>query len=70
MGRVARGSPLMSRMIRNFSGTSVYTGRIFLATGLYFFVTKVDRLFGGENAKDGEDEDDAGDGRIESGNAE
>jgi hypothetical protein len=69
MGRVARGSPLISRMMRNFRGTSVYTGRTFLATGLYFFVAKVDKLFGGGDAKDVEEFEYAKDGEIETGNA-
>jgi len=46
MGRVVRGSP---------SGTSVITGQTFLATGLYFFIAKVDRLFRGGDANDGEE---------------
>jgi len=54
MGRVASGSPLISQMMQKFFGTSVYTGRTFLATGLYFFVAKVDKLFGRGDAKDEE----------------
>ena len=37
VGKVARGSPIMLRMIRNLSGSSPMIGRTFLATGLYFF---------------------------------
>jgi hypothetical protein len=37
-GKSASGSPTMLRTIRNLSGRSVIFGRIFSATGLYFFL--------------------------------
>src|SRR5882757_3302219 len=37
VGMSFSGSPLTSRVMRNLLGSSVLTGRIFRATGLYFF---------------------------------
>ena len=34
---LASGSPTILRVMRNLSGSSANTGRIFFATGLYFF---------------------------------
>lgn len=40
IGSVASGSPMILRSMRNLVGSSVITGRIFCATGLYLRVTK------------------------------
>src|SRR3981189_354401 len=37
VGKVARGSPIILRIIRNLSGSLPMIGQTFLATGLYFF---------------------------------
>ena len=38
VGIFSRGSPVMLRTMRNCSGVLVLIGRIFFATGLYFFL--------------------------------
>jgi hypothetical protein len=69
MGKVARGSPLMLCIMQNFSGMSVKTGRTFLATGLYFFVAKMDRSFGKDGMNNGKELQELENGKIESKNA-
>src|ERR1700761_4427720 len=48
-GMSASGSPSIWRSMRNFSGSVPRTGRIFWATGLYFFLAYTSARGGREN---------------------
>ena len=58
MGRLASGSPLISRIMRNHLGISVTMGLTLRVTGLYFFLKKT-------GARVSEVDVDGGGGRVE-----